>query len=278
VLKITFLNQMPYIEDRSGWPYYHGDCTYVEFPDGRNMLIDAGTNFAGQHLAAELIGMGVKKLDYFVVSHLHQDHTAGFVHMSNAMPVGEILLSGYGKENADAEKSVFDIAREKGISMREIRTGEHIDIGGVSIDVLFPDADAPEADASLPWNEQGALLNWYSLVFRLTYGKFTALFTGDIHEEIEKQLVERYGENLHCTLLKVPHHGNETSTSKLFTETVNPALAVVMSTGCEWIVQRKFSNRCIPLYGTFSDGTVVAESDGQELTVSCSKGSRTYNL
>ena len=124
----------------------------------------------------------------------------------------------------------------------------------------------------------GKYLNLYSLVFRLSYGKFSALFTGDIHYETEEQLVQIHGDKLQSTLLKIPHHGNDTSTGPLLVYTVKPQLAVVMSTGCEWIVQRKFSSPGIPLYGTYCDGTITASTDGTTLVMECEKGCREFKL
>ena len=278
MLKITFFDQNPCIQKRSGWPYYHGDCTLIQCPDGQNVLVDISTKFSGAYLTEELLKLGVERIDHMIFSHLHQDHTAGFVHLADKLPVGEIILSGYGKGNLDAELSLFDVAREKQIPIREVRQGQKFDVGNVMFDVLFPAADAPEAPADGTQSEQGGWLNLYSLVLRMTYGSFSALLTGDIHLEIEDELISTYGSGLRSTLLKIPHHGNDTSTGAPFVEAVNPTVAVVMSTGCEWLVQRKFSSIGTPLYGTFCDGNIIAQTDGTMLKIICDKGERMFQL
>jgi len=277
MLKLTFFNQMPFIQDRINWPHYHGDCTYIEFPNGENMLVDISTKFSGEFLTREMKKMGIQKIDYFVISHLHQDHTAGFSFLNEHIPVGQILWSGYGKDNLDAEKSPLRIAAEQSIPVRELRAGDSLTIGDVAMDILFPIQDAPEADPSDP-SRHGVCLNLYSLVFRLRLGRFSALFTGDIHFETERELVDLYGKHLQSTLLKIPHHGNDTSVCQELVDAVSPTAAVVMSTGCEWVVLRKFSSLCIPFYGTYCDGTVRVSTDGSEMTVSCDKGSRVFPL
>lgn len=277
MLKLTFFNQMPFIQDRVNWPHYHGDCTLIEFPNGKTMLVDISTKFSGEFLTGEMVKMGIEKIDYFVISHLHQDHTAGFAFLNEHIPVGQIYWSGYGKNNLDAEKSPLRIAEEQGIPTHELRAGDKLDIGDVHIDILFPTKDAPEADDLEP-SLHGVYLNLYSLIFRIRLGGFSALFTGDIHYETEKELVALYGDRLRSTILKIPHHGNDTSVSQELVDTVNPAAAVVMSTGCEWIVLRKFSSLCTPFYGTYCDGTIRVTTDGREMTVSCDKGTRIFPL
>lgn len=279
MLTITYFNQMPSIQDKRDWPYYHGDCSLFRFPNGETMLIDTGTKYNGKFLADHMAeDLKIDHIDYFVTSHLHQDHTAAFPYLTERIPVKKVLLSGYGYDNADTDKTFMDTVRAKNIPYQELRKGDRLMIGDVCIDVLFPAIDAPEADSSLPWNEQGALLNWYSLVLRISYGKFSVLMTGDIHEEIEADMVTMYGSALESSVLKLPHHGNSTSTSQIFVDAVKPKLGVVMSTGCEWVVQRKFSNRLIPLYGTFSDGTITIQTDGNTMNATCWKGSTEYTL
>jgi len=276
MLKLFFFNQMPFIQDRINWPHYHGDCSYVEFPDGSNMLVDISTKFSGKFLTEKLVQMGVKHIDRFVISHLHQDHTAGFEHLAEHITVGHIYHSGYGMQNNDANLIPLLYAQKLGIPVTTLRSGDHLKIGEVQLDVLFPNPDAPEVTPQTP--DQGLYLNLYSLVFRLHWERFSALFTGDIHYESEEQLVNTYGAALESTLLKIPHHGNNTSTGVSLLDAVNPQFAVVMSTGCEWTVQRPFSSRGIPVYGTFCDGDILVETDGQQLAVFCDKGKRELAL
>lgn len=275
MLKITFFNNMPYIKDRTDWPYYHGDATYMELPDGQNMLVDISTKFSGAFITQRLLEMGVKRIDYFVATHLHQDHTAGFQELAGHIEVKNVLLSGYGVHNVDAESSMLETIEKKGIPVRQLRMGDEMQFGEVNLKFLFPPRDAPEGEQA---DQYGANLNLYSLVFKLSYGKFSALFTGDIHYETEEELVQIYGDELHSTLLKIPHHGNKTSTGQALVDAVNPQLAVVMSTDCEWVVLRRFSSLGIPLYGTFCDGTIVVGTDGTDMQVECDKGCRQFEL
>lgn len=273
MLKLTFFSQAPYVT------YYgHGDSTYVELPNGQNMLIDVSTQEGGKALIKRLQEMQVNTIDYFVVSHLHKDHTAGFAELVEHIDVEQIILSGYGFKSVETDLTFLEAVDQKQIPMQQVRMGQKLDIGGAQLQVLFPPAGIPEVSPDLPYVEQEINSNMYSLVFRLSYGDFSALFTGDIYEQTEKKMIETCREKLQSTLLKLPHHGSNTSASQAFMDIVKPQMAVTMCRSCEWEVQQRFSNADIPVYGPFYDGTIIAETDGKILQVKCDKGSRRFAL
>ena len=273
MLKMTFFDQIPH--DLSDG---YGDSTYIEFPNGQNMLIDVSTELGGDAVLKSLLAMGVEQIDYFVASHLHKDHTGGFGRLAERIAVKEIILSGYGYKSIEADKAFPQIADERGIPVRQVRMGDEFHVGDVCLQVLFPPRGIPEVSPELSYVEQEINSNVYSMVLRMTYKGFSALFAGDIYEETEKQLILTYGDSLRSTLLKVPHHGNDTSSGQAFLDAVKPQLAVMMGRCCEWPVQLRFANAGIPLYGTLFDGTIAVQTDGAMLKAICGKGEREYRL
>ena len=273
MLKLLFFNQAPY----SG-VFDHGDSTYIELPNGQNMMIDISTKKSGAVITKQLLDRGVNTIDYFVASHLHNDHTAGFTALSEHISVRQILMSGYGTNSVEADRSFLETARAKQISVREFRLGDQLDLGEVELQCLFPPPDIAEASPDLPYVEQELNSNLYSMVFRLSYGEFSVLFAGDIYEATEQQLIQLHGDSLRSTLLKIPHHGCDTSSSQALLERVNPRAAVVMCRSCEWPVQRRLSNTDIPVYNPLCDGNVALETDGKNVRVICDKGSREFLL
>lgn len=277
-LKILFLNNVPWVGGKSGSENFHGDATYIALPDGTDILIDVATEVSGPNIAKKLIDMGVKKIDYFVASHLHSDHINGFEALAEAIPVSNIIFSGYGKDSISASPVLLDTAEKLNIPVQEMRQGESISFNDVKFDVFSPAKNAPEAKPEADKSYQSELLNNYSLVFRLSYGKFSALFTGDIHLNIEESLVEQYGDALKSTILKIPHHGNDTSMGKTLLDCVNPKLGVSLGRTCNGIIWRKYCAADIPLYATYTDGDIIAETDGTVLTVTSNKGTKEYIL
>ncbi len=273
MLKMTFFSQAPYLEYYGG-----GDCTYMEFPNGQNMLLDITTKSAGSTVIQQLMDRNVEQIDYFVASHLHRDHTGGFAELVEKIPVKQVILSGYGFQSVEADTVFLETVKNKKIPVQQVRMGDEMSVGDVHFKFLFPPKGIPEVSSELPYVEQEMNSNVYSLVFRLSYGKISALFTGDIYEKAEEQLVQQYGEALKSTLYKIPHHGNDTSSSEFAVETVKPQLAVTMGRSCEWNVQKSFSNAGIFVYGPFYDGTVEVRTDGVVVQVECGKGFRQFPL
>ena len=277
-LKLLFVNNVPFVGANNGDEYFHGDCTYMEFPDGTNALLDAGTSVSGPHIAQKLLDMGVKKLDRFILSHPHADHGDGFAAVADAMPVDELICSGCDMQNITNAPAVWKAVEKHGIPLRIIREGARITLGGTSVEVFHPAPDAAEADLTQDWKIQGEHLNNNSVVFRLSYGAFSALFSGDVHMDMEEYLVKKYGDRLQSTLLKVPHHGNDTSMSQTFLDCVQPKLAVSLGRRCVGRIWIQFTEAKTPLYATYADGDILAVTDGSRLQVSCDKGSRSFNI
>jgi competence protein ComEC len=114
--------------------------------------------------------------------------------------------------------SLLVTAARRGTAWQRVRAGTALEFDGVSLQFLHPDTvflDASEA------------ANDYSAVFRLGYGTFSALFTGDVSSDVENVLIRRYGRDLDVDLLKVGHHGSSTSTSAEMLAVTTPDVALL---------------------------------------------------
>lgn len=279
-MKIVFFNQMTWIQDKWTAMTAHGDCAYLEFPNGENMLIDISTAYSGEFIKNILLDMGVKSIDYFIGTHVHHDHVGGLVALTSEIPVKKIIHPGYGFHHKGASVLMTQAMEEHQIPAKVVRAGDSMDIGEVHIDFLWPLPDAKEADENTPLERQSPMLNLNSLVCKITYGEFSALFAADLMVESEAPFVEMYGEKLRSTMLKVPHHGHDTSTSDELVAAINPKFAVITGMGCQYAnskhnVQMRFTKRCIPVYGTYSDGDIIVTTDGVTTQVTCKKGTCT---
>ncbi len=134
---------------------------------------------------------------------------------------------------------------------------------GVTVDVLF----APDA------SKRGRSGNEISNVYRVSYGKASFLFTGDLEKEQEKKLLEKMSGELQSTVLKVGHHGSKTSTSEPFLSAVAPRWAVIdVGTGNRFGHPAKetldvLKDAGVNTYRTDKDGAIVFRTDGNSMRV-----------
>jgi len=205
-----------------------GESTLVSFPDGTRMLIDGGgslreggMDIGERLLAPALWKMGVDRLDYVVLSHAHPDHLKGLLYILENFTVGQFWESGLPADHEDY-KALQRILAERNIPVRLI----HSSTGPIRIGEARIEPVSPFHGEITPSGTRDFDANESSLVFRLVYGDFSILFTGDIGFDTEMSLV-RHPERLSCTVLKVPHHGSRHSTSPAFLKATSPKIALV---------------------------------------------------
>jgi len=258
-----------------------GESILVNFPNGKRMLIDGGGSpsetswdIGEKLLAPALWKMGIDSLDYLVLTHPHPDHIRGLNYVASNFTVGEFWEGGSYREIKEY-RELTDIIKSRKIPIRKINSATPpIVIGRVRIEPLAPFADTIQSGGN-DYRET----NDESMVFRLKWGKFSALFTGDIGNEIEGRLVEK-SELLRCTLLKLPHHGSRHSSSMAFLKAASPKFAVVSAGyGNSFHLPSqdtldRLNTLGIRLYRTDLDGTVHAVIGNRqvEIVTICTKG------
>ena len=191
-----------------------GDAVLIQIGN-QQILVDGGPS-----PRAISLGLGSRmpfwdrSIDLLVLTHPHQDHLAGLVEVLRRYNVGQALYP-----SLDYSSPLFDewlrTIEEKRVEGVVAQAGQRVTLGeGLVMEVLSAQPAAGED------------IDDASLVLRLEYGKVSFLITGDIGKEAERELVrERAG--LSVTVLKVAHHGSDTSSSLEFLAVVNPTLAVI---------------------------------------------------
>jgi competence protein ComEC len=151
----------------------------------------------------------------------------------------------------------LELAEARGVAWEEARPGVTFVVDGVRFEILGP--DRPTVETTHDANEA-------SVVVRVVYGEFSALFTGDASAAVEARLVREHGAALRSALLKAGHHGSSTSTSELFLAAVQPA-AVVISAGSgnryghpAPVVLARLHARGVQVLRTDRGGTVVVRA------------------
>lgn len=205
-----------------------GDSYLIVFPNGKTMLVDGGYAIQTPVIVGSLKRMGITKLDYVLITHPHNDHVQGIFANNGAfldeIPVDMVYHSGINHNSTgDNATMVEKVCAARGIPAEILEQGDELDFGAVHMKVLWPVAGTSEKTIS------SGKINDTSMVFRLDYGEHSGLFTADLYEAGEANLMNSVGKDiLNTDFMKVPHHGWNTSSSEAFVNAVNPELAVAM--------------------------------------------------
>jgi competence protein ComEC len=191
-----------------------GDAAVVKTPDGATVLIDAGPD--DHQVSADLASLGVRRLDLAVASHAHADHIEGFPAVLARFPVALLIEPGCPADSPSYRRFLEALADEE-VPVRHPRGGQVLSLGRLRVEVLGPDRCSPG----------GIEPNDDSLVLRLTFGAQTILFPGDAEVPAQRDLLAD-GDAVRAMVLKVPHHGGDTSDRSFF-DAVEAVVAVVSS-------------------------------------------------
>lgn len=171
-----------------------------------------------------VLDRGYTKIDMIIVSHFDTDHMDSLCQIMKNLKVKNVII---GKQFEDSEnlQEFLKIAKEKNVKVNVVEAGDKISIEkNLYFYVLWPDSSNIITEK---------ILNNNALVCKLCYKNFSMLFTGDIEEVAEKELIKKYGDTkvdikvLNSTVLKVAHHGSKTSSIKEFVDLVKPKIAVI---------------------------------------------------
>lgn len=213
-----------------------GDATLISFDKQTQILVDCGPSRTVLQGLGRQLPFFDRTIEYLVVTHPDLDHYLGCIDVLDRYRVERVWWTGRDNVN-DPQWAVFKeaIGREDA-EVRVIGKAERYDIGETVVDVLYPDRpigldSIGPASPGLQNDKKGALQNDNntSIVMRVQDGEFSALLTGDAEEELERHLVQEYGARLHAKILKVGHHGSNTSSIQEFVDIVAPEIAVISS-------------------------------------------------
>jgi len=236
------------------------DCILIQAPTGENMLIDAGNNEDANTIVSYLNAQDVKKIDVLVGTHPHEDHIGSLDTVINTYDIGKIYMPKTTTTTKTFEDVLTSI-ENKGLKITTAAGGKIIDFSSnTKVEILAPNSS--EYDD----------LNNYSAVIKLTYGNTAFLFTGDA-ENISENEILAGNYDLKADILKVGHHGSDSSTTKSFLTAVMPEFAVIcVGKGNEYghphkeILNRLFEAG-IKVYRTDESGNIIFSTDGEKFEV-----------
>ena len=251
-----------------------GDAILVEAPSGATMLVDGGPD---PELTLRRIGANLpffaRRIDVMVLSHPHQDHVAGLVEALDRFDVGLLLHAGIAFENPAFERLLADAAVEPMLVAELARSGATLALdSSTELEILYP----AQVDANAPLPEGD--INNGSVVMVLRHGGFAALLTGDAEAPVEAALIGR-GALPVVDLLKVGHHGSNSSTTSGLVDAIRPSVAVISSgAGNEYghpapeTLEALAARPGLDVFRTDIEGDVEVATDGRTYRVRTDAG------
>ena len=203
----------------------NGDSTLIITPSNKTILIDGGGSTYGDYdvgkntLFPYLLDRGIKKIDYVMISHFDADHCLGLFEILKQLEIKQVIISKQGENSENFEKFI-EIVKDRKIKLIVVKSGDELIIEkDIKIQILWPEEKQIKEN----------VLNNNSIVCKLFYRNFSMLFTGDIEEVAEKQIISQYKNSkvLNSTVLKVAHHGSKTSSIQEFLEVVQPKASLI---------------------------------------------------
>ncbi|MDP5273049.1 DNA internalization-related competence protein ComEC/Rec2 [Chengkuizengella axinellae] len=297
ILLILFF-YFPNFFDKTGYVRFidvgQGDSIFIQSPTNKVILVDGGGAFSfskekeawrmrrdpyevGKDVVVpHFKKQGVHQIDYLVMSHLDFDHIGGILAIINEIPVKQIIFNGTLKDN-DTVEQIFLLANEKSIPIYKVEAGQEINIDPyTNIQILHP-SEFDEIYLESDQNEQ-------SVVFKMQMYQTKFLFTGDIDNVTEKQIINSLNTLINykkvdtgsddiidnpseIDILKIAHHGSKSSTSIEWLEYWKPKAAVI-SVGNNNLyghphedVLLNLENHNVEVYRTDDQGEVLVEVD-----------------
>lgn len=226
------------------------------------MLIDAGGDDVGTAVQLYLQKQGVDSLDYMIGTHPDWDHIGGMDVIVTKFDCGTVMMPDYPRQTA-AYRNVTDAMEYRHYRNTLPKSGDTYPLGEASFTIIAPNH-----------YDYGEVVNNYSIGLKLTYGETSFVFTGDAHQEAEKDILAN-GIDLNGDVLKAGHHGSSTSTTDDLVRAVSPAYSVI-SCGAEneyglphQETLNTLQNHNVFMFRTDLQGTIVAYSDGHSISWSC---------
>lgn len=222
----------------------------------KTMLIDAGTNEAGETVVNFLKDKGITKIDYLVGTHPHEDHIGGLDDVIDNFDIGTIYMPKMQTTTKTFE-DVLDSITAKNLQVTTPVVGDKFTLTNADCTIMATDTKDTEEN-----------LNLSSIVIRMTYGGNSFLFMGDAEAEVEEARNWQPAD-----VLKVGHHGSKTSSTQNFIMQVMPSIAIIQvgkDNSYNLPNQEtidKLNAVGTKIYRTDESGNILVTSDGSNIQV-----------
>ena len=238
-----------------------GDSIFIELPNNETMLIDAAESYQSEKIINYLKNLNYQKIDYVIGTHPHTDHIGGLKDIINTFEIGKIYMPKVVSTTKTYESLLMAI-KDKNLKINTAKAGTTI-----------IDTDALKINIIAPNNDTYTELNNYSVVTKITYGTTKFLFMGDAEKLSENEIKE----NVTADVIKIGHHGSNTSSSINFIKKVNAKYGIIsVGLNNKYNLPKEetitnWENSGTKIYLTSINGTIRAISDGTNIKIESEK-------
>lgn len=235
--------------------------------DGKTCLVDCGTRSTGKDVVKYLKDKGITKIDYLFGTHPHDDHMGGMYDVITNFEIGKVIIPKVkdGTVTTNWYLKLMKELKQNSYNIEYVSLGTIYQLGQATINVIGP------------INEPDENKNNYSTVLKVSFGEMDIIMTGDAEKKVEQDIIES-GINLDAEILKVGHHGSDTSTSEAFLDAISPDYALISTeVGNKYdhpikVTMDNLKSRNIEVYRTDENGTVVAHITTEDVSFDCQPG------
>ena len=234
------------------------DATLI-ITDGGTMLIDAGSRNSGPRVVEYLKEMGITEITYAVATHPHEDHIGGMHLVLNAFDIGTVLMPAVSHTSRTYERMIEAIENNN-ITARAPNPGDIIRLGDAVFTVIHPNSYSNRN------------LNDWSISFRMQFGGVSMVTTGDAEGPAEREMIQS-GHVLNADILRLGHHGSQTSTTQEFFDAVSPSIAIIQ-VGAGNIyghphesVMNRLNAAGVRIYRNDIHGDIILTTDGTNIDI-----------
>ncbi|MCF8000331.1 MAG: DNA internalization-related competence protein ComEC/Rec2 [Halanaerobiales bacterium] len=244
-----------------------GDSIVIKIPDGQTILVDTGSSTltgskAEKTIIPFLLNQNIKMIDYHIVTHFDGDHSAGTEYLIKKGFIKNLIISKQYDFTQNYAKKTIEAAMNKNIRVYWTDNQDILSLNNIKLKFMAPLENIVFKNR-----------NNYSVAFKLTYKDFEMLFTGDLEEKAEEIILKLVDQNkLKSDILKVAHHGSETSSTDEFIKAVAPKEAIISVGSNEYghpsknVLKRLIDNN-IRIWRTDHNGAVIIKTDGHKYNI-----------
>lgn len=224
------------------------------------MLIDCGTKSKGDTVVEYLQELGIDTIDILIGTHPHDDHMGGMAEVIRSFEIGTLYTPDTSENNITTSwyMDFLDAVDEKNVNWIYPKVGDVFELNEAVVQMLAPNSSKYED------------LNNYSLVTRVMYGEVSIICMGDAETMSEEEILKN-GLEVKSQVIKLGHHGSNTSSSEEFIEAVNPKCAIISAKRGNTYghpiksVIDLLEKKSIEVYRTDESSTIVMTTNGKTI-------------